>query len=127
MILVTLALVVSTAFGVGCERRLDAARVAAQWTLQVMLYALVPFVSFVNISHLRITVGVGIGVAWVLVSCLGLAAWSIGRFWLGLAAPALGALICSVIIVNTQTQTMSHVGGLNQERRAVREGWEVAR
>ena len=103
MILVALAVVVSTAFGVICERRTDAARAAARWTLQVMLYALLPFVSFVNIAHLRITLGagVGIGVAWVLVSCMGLAAWSIGRFWLGLAAPALGALICSVIIVNT--------------------------
>lgn len=103
MIFVALAVVVSTALGVICERRVDAARATARWTLQLMLYVLVPFVSFVNIAHLRITVGagVGIGVAWVLISCLGLAAWSIGRFWLGLAAPALGALICSVIIVNT--------------------------
>jgi predicted permease len=103
LILVALAVVVSTAFGVICERRVDAARVAARWTLQLMLYALVPFVSFVNIAHLRITVGagVGIGVAWVLVSGLGLAAWIMGRRWLGLAAPALGALICSVVVVNT--------------------------
>ncbi len=103
MIFVALAVVASTAFGVVCERRVDAAQVAAHWTLQLMLYALVPFVSFVNIAHLRITVGagVGIGVAWVMISCLGLAAWAIGRRWLGLAAPALGALICSVIIVNT--------------------------
>ncbi len=103
MILVAVAVVASTAFGVICERSVDAARAAAGWTLQLMLYALVPFVSFVNIAHLRITVGagVGIGVAWVLISGLGLAAWAIGRFWLGLAAPALGALICSVVIVNT--------------------------
>jgi predicted permease len=103
LILVALAVAVSTALGVICERRADAARVAAQWTLQLMLYVLVPFVSLVNIAHLQITVGagVGIGVAWVVISGLGFAAWSIGRAWLGLAAPALGALICSVIIVNT--------------------------
>jgi malate permease and related proteins len=103
LILVVTAVVVSTAFGILCDRRLDGAKALAQRLLRLMLYVLVPFVSFVNIAHLHITVGagVGLGFAYVVIGGAGVAAWASGRFWLRLSNPEIGALICSVVIVNT--------------------------
>jgi malate permease and related proteins len=103
LILVVTAVVLSTGCGIFCDRRLDAARAVAQRMLRLMLYVLVPFVSFVNIAHLHITVGagVGLGFAYLVIGGAGLAAWAGGRFWLRLADPEIGALICSVVIVNT--------------------------
>ena len=103
MILVALAVVVSTAFGVVYERRADRASVAARGALRLMLYVLVPFVSFVNVAHLRLTVGGGAGLAfaYLAIGAAGLAAWAVGRWAMRLPAPTLGALICSVILVNT--------------------------
>jgi hypothetical protein len=57
VVLVALAVVISTAFGVACEPRFAVAGKASRWALQVMLYVLVPFVSFVNFAHLRLSVG----------------------------------------------------------------------
>lgn len=103
MILVVLAVVGATAFGILCEHRLSHARAAAQRTLAVMLYALVPFVSYVNIAHLKVTAAGGLGLvfAYVMVAIVGTSAWAIGRFGLKLSSPRLGALICSVVVVNT--------------------------
>jgi predicted permease len=101
--LVALTVVLATAFGVICERRTDAARAAARGALGLMLYALVPFVAFVNFVHLRLSAGADAGllVAYAGLGASGLAAWAIGRRRLNLARPALGALICVVILVNT--------------------------
>jgi predicted permease len=103
LILVALAVVLSTSFGVLYERRSDGAQAAARRTLLLMLYVLVPFVSFVNIAHLHVTVGggIGLGLAYVAIGGAGVAAWAIGRFWLRRGRPSIGALICGVIIVNT--------------------------
>jgi predicted permease len=103
LILVALAVVFATAFGIVSEHRFAGARTVAQRTLALMLYVLVPFVSFVNIAHLRVTVagGVGLGFAYVMVAIVGLSAWAAGRFWLRLDDRRLGAVICAVIVVNT--------------------------
>jgi hypothetical protein len=103
LIFVAIAAVAATALGIGCERRFEWATGTGRRVLWAMLYVLVPFVSFVNIAHLRLTVGggVGLGVAYLGLGIAGTAAWIAGRRWLGLGRPELGALICSVIIVNT--------------------------
>jgi predicted permease len=103
LVLVAIAAVVATAAGVACERRLAWAPVAGRWVLLTMLYVLVPFIAFVNVAHLRLTVGGGAGlvVAYLGLALTGLAAWAAGRWWLRLARPQIGALICSVIAVNT--------------------------
>jgi malate permease and related proteins len=104
MILVALAVVLSTAFGVVCEhRRSDTAARASRLALEMMLYALVPFVSFVNIAHLHLTSGGGVGLigAYVAFATAGLIAWAIGRFGMRLPRPTLGAVILTVVIVNT--------------------------
>ncbi len=95
--------VTATAFGVTCERRFEGAPRAGRGVLTLMLFVLVPFVSFVNIAHLQLTAGAaaGLGLAYIAVGIAGFAAWAIGRRWLRLSRPDLGALICTVIVVNS--------------------------
>jgi predicted permease len=104
VILIALAAAAATWVGVASERRWDdSARVAARRTLQVMLYLLVPFVSYVNIAHLSITLssGVGLALGWATVSLVALLAWAVGRFVLKLPPRRLGAVVVSVAIANT--------------------------
>jgi predicted permease len=103
LILVAIAVVLSTAVGVAADRRYAAAPRVSRAALALMLYVLLPFVSFVNFSHLRLTLGgsVGIVLAYLAIGLAGALTWAIGRRRLHLAPPELGALICSVIIVNT--------------------------
>ncbi len=103
MLFVALAVVLSTAVGVSAERRTPAAATAARWALGVMLYTLLPFISFVNFSHLRLNVGagVGLGVAYVALGIAGTLAWAIARLRLRLPAPAAGAVVLTVVVVNT--------------------------
>lgn len=103
MIIVALAVVGATALGIASERRVAAALTIARRSLGLMLYVLVPFVSFVNIAHLRFTEsrGVGLGFAYIAVITVGLTAWTAGRWALGLSGSRLGALICAVVVSNT--------------------------
>jgi predicted permease len=103
VLLVVLAVVVSTAAGVAAERRTASAADVARGALALMLYLLLPFVSFVSFSHLRLSVGAGagLGLAYVALLLAGSVAWAIARLRLRLASPAVGALVCSVIVVNT--------------------------
>ena len=103
MILIALAAMAATWAGIALERRRRSARLVAQRMLQVMLYGLVPFVSYVNIAHLRLTLssGVGLGLGWATMTVVTLLAWAIGRFSLRLDRRQLGAVVVSVAIVNT--------------------------
>ncbi len=103
MIVVALAVVAATSIGIISEHRFAGAPTLARRILRLMLYVLVPFVSFVNIAHLRVTVagGVGLGFAYLMVAVEGLLAWAIGRFWLRVEPARLGAMICAVVVVNT--------------------------
>jgi predicted permease len=103
LLTVAAAVVIATGFGVACERRTQWAAAASQRLLGLMLYVLVPYVSFVNFAHLRLSAGGGVGIvlAYVALAFDGLLAWWIGRRVLRLRSPSVGALICSVILVNT--------------------------
>ena len=102
MLLIALAAVAATSIGIVSERRWTGARPAAQRTLQAMLYVLIPFVSYVNIAHLHLTVsgGVGLGLGWVTICAGALVAWAGGRA-LHLPDRQLGAVISCVAITNT--------------------------
>lgn len=102
MILVALTVVIAAAAGVLTEHRTDWAQLAARGSLTLMLYGLVPFVSFVSFAHLHLTLGagVGLGVAYIGLGLAGTAAWALARR-MGMAGPVLGGLICSVMLVNT--------------------------
>ncbi len=104
MIYVVLAVVASVTAGVAAERRSStAAQRLGRRTLDVMLYVLVPFVTFFNIAHLHITrgVGVGIGLGYAELAVVGVGAWVIGERVLRLSRPATGALICATVLANT--------------------------
>jgi malate permease and related proteins len=103
VIVVALTVLLATAVGVTAERRSSLAQRAAGGALQLMLYALMPFISFVNVARLHLTLGAGTGLAvgYLAIAAAGLAAYAVGNRLLHLDRPALGALICSVIVVNT--------------------------
>jgi predicted permease len=102
VILVALAILLSTAAGVACEARTPLAMRAAGISLTGMLYVLMPFVAYASFSHLHLSVGAAVGLvaAWIGLGAAGFLAWLIGR-WMGMPRPSLGALICTVTIVNT--------------------------
>jgi predicted permease len=103
VILVAVAVILATGAGLIYERRFASAPRAASLVLRVMLYVLVPFVSYVNIAHLHVTVGAGVGIAlaWAMIGIVGGLAYIVGRRVLRLPNPELGAVICSVVVVNT--------------------------
>lgn len=104
VILVALAVICSTSLGVAAERRTyTAAKRGARGALRLMLYVLLPFVSFVNFSHLHLSVSAGVGllVAYAAIALTGTLAWAVGRLRLHLPSASVGALICCVISVNT--------------------------
>jgi malate permease and related proteins len=104
VIAVALTVAVAVAAGIGAERRWEErARSAARWLLGAMLYTLVPFVVFFNIArlHVSVDVGAGLGLAYVMLGAVGLAAWLVGRRVLALERPATGSLVASVVQVNT--------------------------
>jgi predicted permease len=103
LILVAVAVILAAACGVGCEHRYGGASQFSRRVLALMLYVLIPFVAFINVAHLHVTAGTGVGIvfAWIVVATVGTAAYAAGRLWLRLPNPQLGALICCVVVVNT--------------------------
>lgn len=102
MLLVILTVVVVTGLGVLADHRTRSAQTAARWILTLMLYVLMPFVSYVSFAHLHLTLGggVGLGAAYIGLGLAGWLAWWLGRR-IGLEGPALGGLMCGVVLVNT--------------------------
>jgi predicted permease len=103
LILVALTVVVATAIGIVTEQRTAKARDAARSALGLMLYALLPFVVFVNFTRVDLSPGAGVGLilAYLGVGLTGTLAWAIAHRALHLPRPTVGAIVCTVIIVNT--------------------------
>ena len=103
MLLVVLVVLVATAVGQVAHAHYRHAQALARATLTLMLYALVPFVAYVNIAHLHVTTGdgAGLGLAYLVLATVGTLAWLLGRRVFGLPSPAVGGLICVVILANT--------------------------
>jgi predicted permease len=101
---VALAIVAATGVGVGAERRFGAAALAfSRRMIDVMVWGLLPFITFFVISHLHLGGGVGIGLAlaFVELAVVGGMAYVIGTRGLRLPRPSVGALILTVILANT--------------------------
>jgi len=103
MILVALTVIASTGIGRLCQQRFAWAHAAARAGLNAMLYGLLPFVAFVNIAHLHVTAGVGtgLGLAYCELGIVGVLAYALGTRVLRLSRPAVGALVCVVMLANT--------------------------
>jgi predicted permease len=101
---VVAAIALSLAAGAGAEQRWGArAHRAARRALDLLLYLLVPFITFFAIARLELTAGVG-GVlvfAYVELAVVGAVAYVVGTRLLGLNRAQTGTLICIAILANT--------------------------
>jgi hypothetical protein len=94
----------ATSVGVWSERRWPAgAANAARRSLVLMLYVLLPPVIFFNVASSEISLdsGIGLGLGLVSYAVSGLLAWFVASRVLGLSRSSVGAVICTVISVNS--------------------------
>jgi len=101
---IVLAICASTAAGVWAEHRYTGrAGPATRRALIVVLYAVLPPVTFFNLvdANLSGDAGAGIVLALVSLALLALLTWAIGERLMRLERPATGALISCELVVNT--------------------------
>jgi predicted permease len=102
---VVVTVVLAIAAGVAIERRIsgDAARRLRHRLVRLMLFVLMPFVSYVSIARLHLTANVGIGIllALLLLSAMGLLMLRAARGSLRLDRPSTGAAMVCTIQANT--------------------------
>lgn len=104
MLAIVAAIVVSTAAGVWAEHRLGgSAGVAARRAMLGVLYVVLPPAIFFNLAsaELDLNAGIGIGIGLLALTLLATCAWAVGALVLRLPRPAVGAVICAVLVVNT--------------------------
>ena len=104
MAVVVGAIAASIGGGLFAEHRLgERARALSRQVLSFMFWVLYPFVILFTLPRLKLTAGVGagIGLAYVELAVVGVAAYAIGTYVLRLARPSVGALIVVVTVVNT--------------------------
>jgi predicted permease len=101
---IVVTIVAAVALGVVSERRAGVrAHHARRLALQAMLWVLVPFVVYVNIARLHLTVdaGLSLAIAAAAVASSGFLMWRLGKGPLALPRPATGAAIVCTIQANT--------------------------
>lgn len=104
VVLTTVAIVLAVAVGVWSERRWpQGAAHAARRALVLLLYVFVPPVIFFNLAKAEIDLahGVGLGLALVAVTIVAVLTWWVASRVMGLARHRTGAVLCSVLAVNT--------------------------
>lgn len=104
MAAIVAAIVAATTVGMWAEHRFgDRAVGASRRALELVLWLVLPPVTFLNLvnADLDLDAGVGIVAALICLVLLGSAAWFVGARVLHLPRASVGALISSVIVVNT--------------------------
>src|SRR5262245_56840190 len=104
VLLTAAAIGAAMAVGVWSERRWPrGAAIAARRALVLMLYVLIPPLIFFNLAGSEIDVGHGVGLVLGILSdtLAGLLAWFVASRVLELSRPRTGAVICTVISVNS--------------------------
>lgn len=104
VLLIAGAIASATGIGVWSERRWPlAAGEAARGALVALLYLLLPPVIFFNLASARIDLdhGVGLGLGLITQALVALLVWLLASRGLGLARHQAGAVICTVLVVNT--------------------------
>ncbi len=104
MFLLTLAIVLSVAAGVGAQRRWgERAQAGTRRALDVMLFVALPFITFFVVADTELTTGVGIGLVlgYTELALVGLAAWAIASRLLALGPTATATLIIASVMANT--------------------------
>jgi predicted permease len=101
---IVLTVIVAVAAGVVSERRADVlAHRARTFVLRLMLWALVPFVAYVNVAraHLTFDATVSIAIAFGALMLAGTLTWLLARRRFALPSPQTGAAIVATIQANT--------------------------
>jgi predicted permease len=104
VLLTAAAIVLATAVGIWSERRWpQGAAHAARQALVLILYVLLPPVIFFNLAAANIDLdhAVGLGLAIVAIALTSTLVWFISSRVLKLPGPQTGAMICTVLVVNT--------------------------
>jgi predicted permease len=104
VVLIAAAIAASVGVGVAAERRQPrAAALAARRSLTLMLYVLLPPLIFFNLAAAEIDVehAAGLGLGLIAVSLAGSLAWLLASRILRLARPQAGAVIATVLCMNT--------------------------
>lgn len=104
MIAIAVLILASLGAGAWAEGRWGpAAQRAGNRALDILIYGLVPLVTFFTVSHVKLTAGVGAGLAlgWTERLTVIALAWVIGTRVLRLPRPGVGALMVTVGIANT--------------------------
>lgn len=104
MLAVALVILAAVGAGAGAERRWGpGARTAARRVLDVLVFVLLPVVTFFTVSNVELTTGLGAGLAFgwserILTTVLAFAA---GTMLLRLARPQVGAMMVCAGLANT--------------------------
>jgi predicted permease len=104
VILVVLAIIAATSVGVAGERRYGArAQRFSRRLIDLMVWGLLPFIVYSITARLHLGGGVGIGLilAFAELGLVGLLAYLAGTRVLHLSRPAVGSLVCLVVLANT--------------------------
>ena len=104
VLLIAAAIAVATGIGVWSERRWPkGAAEAARKGLVAILYFLLPPVIFFNLasSELDLNHGVGIGLAILAIALTSVLVWFVSSRLMHLPRPQTGAMICTVLVVNS--------------------------
>lgn len=104
MLALVLAISAATAVGVGAERRYGPRALAfSRRLIDLMVWALLPFIVFFVTARLHLGGGVGVGLllGYLELGVVGALAYVMGTRVLRLARPSAGALVCVVILANT--------------------------
>jgi malate permease and related proteins len=104
VLLTTAAIAIAVAIGVWSERRWpQGAAIASRRALTLILYVLIPPVVFFNLAAVEIDLdhGVGVVLGLVSVSLAALLAWWVASRVLELPNFQVGAVICTVLAVNS--------------------------
>lgn len=122
MIAVALVILASVGIGAGAERRWgEPARRAGRRSLDILIYVLMPVVTFFTVSHVEITTGVGAGLAFGFAE-RGVAtvlAYLVATRVLRLARPSVGAMMVCAGIANTGYLGVPLARTLFDDRQAV--------
>lgn len=104
MLLVLAAIIVSAAVGAVAEhRRPERTGRLTDGAIQVLLYGLMPFVTFFSLARLDLGSGVGVGLllGWIELLAVGGVAWVISTRFLRLDRPTAGTVTICSLLANT--------------------------
>jgi predicted permease len=104
MLPIIAAISASIAVGVWAEHHYGGrAGLAARRSMLVVLYAVLPPVTFFNLARadLDVDAGLGIGFGLIAITTVAFGSWAIAARWMRLPRASVGAIVCCALVANT--------------------------